>query len=151
MKKDKNFLTMIEIREIFSRESLFNVTHDITYYLHQGTTSFRVAEKGIDKEPILLVKGEWRGGLCGPSSRANRRNRYDAIQIVNVMHTKDNGHCQLDWQRKQVKRSKVCISDNELQVGKQGRNSRNIGSKLEMAEINIYKQSNALSLNALVL
>jgi len=133
MKEDSNFLTMKDIREIFSLEGLFNVTHDIKYYLHQGTTSFRVVEKEIDQEPILLVKGEWRGGLCGPQSKANKRNRHDAIQIVNVMHTKDHGH--LDWQRKQVTRSEVSISDHEPQAGKRVKNCRTIESKLEMTKI----------------
>jgi len=32
MKENKSFLTMKEVGKIFSRESLYNVTHDIKYY-----------------------------------------------------------------------------------------------------------------------
>jgi len=118
MKEDKNFLTTKEVDKIFSRESLYDVTHDIKYYLHQGTTSFRVVGEEKDQEPILLVNGEWRGGRRGPLSKANKRKRYDAIQIINVIHKNNDGRCHLDWQRKQVKGSEASCFDKEPQAGR---------------------------------
>jgi len=142
MKEDKNFLTMMEVGKIFSRESLYNVTHDIKYYLHQGTTSFRVVEEEKDQEPILLVKGEWRGGRCSPLSYANKRNQYDAIQIINVVHKKNDGRCHLDWQRKQVKGSEASCSDKESQAGRQVKNLYKFGSTVELTPHEKYDEEN---------
>jgi len=117
MKEHKNFLTMNEIDVIFSKEHLFEVTHDIKYYLIQGTTSFQVTSgvhvtSGDLTLPILLVKGEWRGGQCSPRTKANRRDRHDAMQIINVSYSKDHRH--LIWERKQGK-SELLLTENKLE------------------------------------
>jgi len=100
LKKNTPLLRMREIDKIFLNDHYFDVTFDIQYYLFQGTTSFRVKNgkgKGELGNPILLVKGEWRGGSWKPSSEANLRAGYDA-KIINVGYSDDNKY--LRWLRK---------------------------------------------------
>jgi len=110
MKEKKKFLTMEEIREIFSKDPLFDVTDDVKYYLYQGATIFRVEEEK-DRETILLVKGWWRGGRCDPGSNANTRFRYDAVQIINVSLSEDHSH--LKWHKKQGRLSSMSCNEGE--------------------------------------
>jgi len=106
--ENKPFLTMKEIDSIFAKEHLIDVTEDIKYYLYQATTIFRVEKESSGPDPILLVKGEWRGGLNGPLNEANMRTVLDATQIINVSFSEDHSH--VNWQRKQGISKEVSLS-----------------------------------------
>jgi len=79
-------LTLEQLDEVFKpKPKRFDVTVNIKSFLYQGTTSFRLNRvNNAPDQPILIVKGEWRGGRSTPDSYVRKIISYDAIQTVYI-------------------------------------------------------------------
>jgi len=79
--------TVEELAENFVTS--WNVTEPIKHFLFKGTTSFLLErEMAYDQpsniQPVLIVKGEWRGGRSSPGSEIRKRTSCLAIQTIYV-------------------------------------------------------------------
>jgi len=84
-------LTLKQLEEVF-KPNPKDVTVDIKSFLYQGTTSFRLNRVNNElDQPILIVKGEWRGGRSSRNSYIRQMISYDAIQTVDIDAIKSTG------------------------------------------------------------
>lgn len=104
--------TIEELEENFV--SFWNVTAPIKHFLFKGTTSFVLKKEMANNQsnntqPILIVKGEWRGGRSDPKSEIRKRISCLAIQTIYISRSQGI----FRWEEKRFWQSELSKSQSE--------------------------------------